>query len=294
MRTRIIRGVVLALSGVLILALLNIDFLVRRNQDYLIGHAEQALGRKMSIDKIEVSLWPFGARLENFAMADDPAFSSDDFLRAKDLQIELRFLPLIVGRLRLKRMILEAPLVTIVRNAAGQYNFASSGRNAKRDRASAEGGNQALAEKPDSLLFLVSSLSISDGTLRYRDLRNRGGLTATQINLKIDGFAWDEPFDIQLEAAVMAAKPNLKLKSRVGPVLGNHDYRDVPLDGGLEADAVDLGKVNSALPQLKKALPKPLQFDGVYTIKDLKFKGTLNHLSLKGAVTGTDASFRFE
>jgi hypothetical protein len=31
-----------------------------------------------------------------------------------------------------------------------------------------------------------------------------------------------------------------------------------------------------------------------YTIKDLKFKGTLNNLSLKGAVTGTDASFRFE
>jgi hypothetical protein len=92
----------------------------------------------------------------------------------------------------------------------------------------------------------------------------------------------------------MATKQNLKFKSRVGPIAGNRDYRDVFLDGDIRADALDLGKVNSALPQLKKALPKALRFDGVYTIDDLKFKGTLNHLSLKGAVTGTDASVRFE
>jgi hypothetical protein len=48
------------------------------------------------------------------------------------------------------------------------------------------------------------------------------------------------------------------------------------------------------VPQFRKALPRALRFDGIYTIKDLKFKGTLNNLSLKGAVTGTDASFRFE
>ena len=73
-----------------------------------------------------------------------------------------------------------------------------------------------------------------------------------------------------------------------------HVHRDVPFDGEIHADALDMGKVNTALPQFRKALPKALRFDGVYTIKDLKFKGTLNNLSLKGAVTGTDASFRFE
>ena len=92
----------------------------------------------------------------------------------------------------------------------------------------------------------------------------------------------------------MADKHNLKFKSRVGPIAGNRDYRDVPVDGEINADAFDMGKVNIALPQFRKALPKALRFDGVYTIKDLKFKGTLNNLSLKGAVTGTDASFRFE
>ena len=294
MRKRIIGAVVLAMSGVLVLTVLNVNFLVRRNKDYLIGQVEQALGRKITVDKIEVTLTPVGARLVNFAMADDPAFSAAAFLRAKDLQVDLRLLPLLIGQFRLKRLVLESPVITIVRDARGQYNFASNARNQKSDRESADSSKNASDRKQDSQLFLVASLNVSDGTLRYRDLKNGSELTATLINLKVNDFEWDEPFDIQLEAAVMAAKHNLKFKSRVGPIAGNRDYRDVPLDGDIRADALDLGKVNNAMPQLRKALPKALRFDGVYTIKDLKFKGTLNNLSLKGAVTGTDASFRFE
>ena len=58
MRKRIIGAVALALSGVLILAVLNVNFLVRRNKDYLTSRLEQALGRKITMDKIEVTLSP--------------------------------------------------------------------------------------------------------------------------------------------------------------------------------------------------------------------------------------------
>jgi len=294
MRKRIVGTVVLVFCGVLVLVILNLNFLVRHNKDYLIGRLEQALGRKISAEKIEVTFIPVGVRMVNFAMAADPAFSADPFLHAKDLQVDFRLLPLLIGRFRLKRLVLASPLIVIVRDTKGQYNFASSAADNKGDRDGPESGKGSSAQKQNSYLFLIALLNVSDGTLRYRDLKDGGELTATQINLKVTDFEWDEPFEIELEAAVMATKQNLKFKSRVGPIAGNRDYRDVFLDGDIRADALDLGKVNSALPQLKKALPKALRFDGVYTIDDLKFKGTLNHLSLKGAVTGTDASVRFE
>jgi uncharacterized protein involved in outer membrane biogenesis len=200
---------------------------------------------------------------------------------------------LFIGQFRLKRIALDSPLILIIRDGRGQYNFASNARNEKSDRKSTD-SRSGSAKKPDGRLLWMASLNVSDGTLRYRDLTNGGELTATQINLKVNDFEWDEPFDIELEAAVMAAKHNLKFKSRVGPIGGNRDYRDVPFDGDIRADALDLGKVNRALPQFRKTLPKALRFDGIYTFDDLKLKGTLNNLSLKGAVTGTDASFRFE
>jgi len=294
MRKRIVGGVALVLSSALILAVLNINFLVRRNKEYLIGRIEQALGRKITVDQIDVTLWPPGARLKNFAVAADPAFSAGEFLRAKDLRLDLRILPLLIGQFRLKGMVLESPLITIVRDARGRYNFTINAHNDNNERVNVHRGKKAPSEKEDGPLFLVAFLNISDGTLHYRDLQNGRELTATQIELKVTGFKQDEPFDVELEAAAMAAKPNLKFKSRIGPIAGARDYRDVPLDGDINADALDLGKVNTALPQFRKALPRALRFDGIYTIQGLKFKGTLNNLSLKGAVTGTDASFRFE
>ena len=294
MRKQIIVAVTAALAGVLGLALLNVNFLVQRNKEFLIGRAEQALGRKISVDHIEVTFWPVGARLANLALGDDPVFSTEDFLRAKALRVELRLLPLFIGQLRPKKMDLESPIITIVRDAQGRYNFGSRARDEKNGRQDDARSKKSRGEQQDSRLLWVPSFNISDGTLRFRDLTDGGELSATQINLKITDFESVEPFEIQLEAAVNAATPNLHLKSWIGSIAENPDFRDVPLAGEINATELDLGKVNKALPQFRKALPRALRFDGIYTIKELKFRGTLNNLSLKGAVTGTDASFRFE
>jgi uncharacterized protein involved in outer membrane biogenesis len=294
MHKRIIVAVAAALAGVLVLALLTVNFLVQHNRDYLIGRAEQALGRKVSTDQIEVTYWPVGARLKNFALPDDPAFSTENFLLAKDLRVELRLLPLFIGQFRPKRIALDSPRITIVRDAAGSYNFARAARNEKKVLGRAGATKISSLEKQVSQLLLTPSLTISDGTLRYRDLRDGGELVVSRIDLKVSDYEQDQLLEIQLEAAVIASKPNFQLKSRIGPMAGNRDYRNVPLDGEINADALDLGKFNKALPQFRKALPRALRFDGIYTIKELKFTGTLNHLSLKGTVTGTDGSFRFE
>jgi uncharacterized protein involved in outer membrane biogenesis len=294
MRKRIIVAAAAALAGVLGLALLNVNFLVRRNKDFLLERAEQALGRKISVDQIEVTFWPVGARLVNFVLADDPAFSTEDFLRAKALRVELRLLPLFIGQFRSKKMDLESPIITVVRDAQGQYNFANRARHERNRRQDADSSKNLREEQRDSRFLWVPAFNISDGTLRFRDLTDGGELTATQIKLKTSDFESGEPFEIELEAAVNAAKPNLQLRSQIGSIAENRDFRDVPLAGEINADDLDLGKVNKALPQFRKALPRALRFDGIYTIKELKFRGTLNNLSLKGAVTGTDASFRFE
>jgi len=294
MRKRIINIVLLALASVLILAALSVNFLVRHNKDFLLGQLEQAFSRRISADTLDVTFTPFSARLKNFAIADDSTASGGDLLRATDTQVELRILPLFIGQFRIKKIALESPLITIVRNTSGRYNYERQARDEKSDRDGTNRSKKASTTKQDSQSFLVASLNISNGTLRYHDLNSGSELTVTQIKLKVSDIESDEPVEIELDAAVMAAKVNLRFNSRIGPITGIQDYRDFPIDGAVNADALDLGKVNRALPHFRKALPRHLRFDGIYDIKDLKFKGTLNGLSLKGAISGTDASVRFE
>jgi uncharacterized protein involved in outer membrane biogenesis len=295
MRKKIISGLIIAIGALLILALLNVNLLVERNKTYLLAKAEQSLGLKISPDRIEVTLWPLGARLVDVIVSADPALSTDDLLRAKAIEIDLQFLPLLMGRLRPRKIVLDAPAMTIVRDESGRYNFASSPQHGKNHGNSGISDREPSAEKQDRpSFFIVTPLKISNGTLRYRDLRTGREVTATQINFKVDGAGLDEALEVELEAALMSANTNMKLKATVGPVAAAQDYRDVPIDGKIQVEALDMGRINAAMPQFKKALPQALQFDGIYSTKELIFKGSLNHLSLKGAVTGTDASVRFE
>jgi len=283
-----------ALAALVALALLSVDFLARVHPDFLRRRAEEALGRKLSVGRIELSFFPPGARLSDLSIADDPAFSAGDFLSAKNVTIELRLLPLFLGRLRAARIALDAPTVAIVRDARGRYNFSGSERERKEPGRKRGNGAAPSSEAREIWLPPAPAMEISNGTLRFRDLTEAGELVATRIDLTLDGFDVEEPFELQFEAALAADRPNLRLKSRIGPIAGLHDYRDVPIAGELNAVDLDVGKINRAAPKLKKALPRALRFDGVYTIQELRFSGTLNRLSLKGAVTGTDASFRFE
>ena len=294
MRKRTISIVLLTLAGALVLAALSANFLLRHNKDFLLGRLEQAFSRRISADTIDVTNTPFGARLKNFAIADDSTSSGGDLLRAANTQVELRILPLFIGQFRIKKIALESPLITIVRDANGRYNYERQARDEKSERDRANRRKKGSTTKQDSQPFLVASWNISNGTLRYHDLNSGSELTVSQIRLKVSDFEADEPVDIELDAAVMTANVNLRFNSRIGPITGIQDYRDFPIDGAIHADALDLGKVNRALPQFRKSLPRHLRFDGIYDIKDLKFKGALNNLSLKGAISGTDASVRFE
>jgi hypothetical protein len=53
----IIGGVLFALCAIVVLALLNLNSLINRNKDYFLSQAEQALGRKVSVGDVGVTLW---------------------------------------------------------------------------------------------------------------------------------------------------------------------------------------------------------------------------------------------
>ncbi len=124
-----IAAVILLILGALVaFAVLNLGRLVKSNKDYILAQAEQALGRKVAVEDIGVTVWGgIGIRLKNFALADDRAFSKKDALRAADLQVNVEFFPLLWKEVRVTRLILRKPVIRLIRNKKGTLNFASLG-----------------------------------------------------------------------------------------------------------------------------------------------------------------------
>ncbi|HVO95094.1 MAG TPA: AsmA family protein, partial [Terriglobales bacterium] len=297
MRKWIIAGVIaIALAGIVIAALLNLNSLIARNRDFLIGQAQQALGRRISVGEIEATLFTgLGVRLKNFAMADDPAYSTGEFVRAKDLQVSLRFWPLLRKEFQVKSMVLHEPVIQIIRDANGEFNFSTIGKKPKEPKPAREKEPKEPAPEgaKDRSAFLVSLVNISDGDIHYLDKKDGSDLRVRQIDLEVEDFAYDEPFSIKLAAAVFADKQNVKLKTKVGPIGTGADFAQVPLNGELELDPLDMSQLNKALPRLKKSLPKELGLSGVFSVKSLKFNGKLKDLGLNGSIDGTRGALRY-
>ena len=285
-------SILLVLIVVAFIALLNVNALIARNKGYLIEQAEGALGRKISVDQVQATIFSgIGARLTNFAMADDPTYASGDFVRAKDLQIIVEFWPLLRKSVQVKQVILHDPVIQIVRNRDGNFNFSTIGKKAKAKKDEREKEERAPREEQSALL--ISLVDISNGNIRYLDKKNGTDMQAKQIDLKIEDFDFAKPFSVKLKAAIYADKQNFTLKSTIGPIGQRVDVANIPVDGEIDIDPLNMTQLRATLPIMKSAMPRELDVSGVYRVKDLKFKGTLNNLALDGQLEGTNGALRY-
>ncbi len=287
--------VIVAMAVAAAAALLNINYFVARNKGYLIEQAEQALGRKVFVSDVQATIFTgIGVRLTDFAMSDDPAFSSDHSIRARDLQVNVKFWPLLKRELQVKRIILHKPVIRIVRNPQGNFNFSSVGKSTKEKKDIVEKktkeGSRDQAGQPG---FWVSLVDISDGEIRYTDRKDGGDLQVRQIDLKVEDLELDRPFSVKLAAALYADRQNVAFATAVGPLRADGDFNQIPLKGEIDVDPLNVSRLNEALPKLKSALGKDLDLSGEFRVKNLKFHGSLNNLSLNGEIEGSNGVLRY-
>ncbi len=289
----IIGGVLFALCAIVVLALLNLNSLVNRNKDYFLNQAEQALGRKVSVGDVGLTLWGgVGLTLRKFTMADDPSFSSSDFIRAEDLQINVKLLPLLRKDFQVKRLILHKPVIQVIRNKEGRFNFATIGKD-KREKPKEEDKTEKERKSSPPPVLLIAVVDISGGELRYLDRKAGTDFRANQIDFKVKDFDLNRPFSAELAAALFSEKQNFRIQAEIGPIGSQTNFGDIFVDGKADIESLDFGKLQSNLPAVREALPKDMDVSGIVTARDLRLKGTLKKLSLKGALDGTGAALNF-
>ena len=93
----IIIAVVVVLLLIVIVAL---PFLIDVNQfkPKLQSDLGTALGRKVEVGNIKLAIFSGGVAIDDLAISDDPAFSRELFLKAKQLTVGVNLIPLIFSK----------------------------------------------------------------------------------------------------------------------------------------------------------------------------------------------------
>jgi len=154
-------ALVLGLTGLAVVAagswaLRRLDTPEARSE--LAARAGAALGTRVRVEDVEIRLLS-GVRLEGVGVSN-PAPFKGDLLTAESVSLRHRLLPLLSGRLVVDRLELRRPVLSLVADSRGVFNYERLGT-----RASAAG--EAPTALP--LRLVLSRFSIREGTLRVSD-----------------------------------------------------------------------------------------------------------------------------
>jgi AsmA protein len=164
-------GVVVLLLIALLIAL---PFLVdlSQYQDQYRPIIEDALNRKIALQHMRLTIWPrIGVRMAGFSVLDDPAFSGGPFASLTSLDVGVKLMPLMSGKVEVEEITLRDPIITVVKNRNGVMNVSTIGRSGVAVPETPSRAPIPSTEGPLKILALlaVDRVSIVGGRLTYQD-----------------------------------------------------------------------------------------------------------------------------
>jgi len=172
----------------------------------------KSLGRTVQLGHLSVSIFSGSLIAVAPAIADDPVFSTQPFLTAKNIRIGIETGPFLLHReLHIRSFAIDQPKIMLVRAENGTWNYSTLGRQGNSKAGSAETSNSI----PN---LTVSRIDITDGTVTVDTLPSRGQPHVyTDLNVSAQNFslASTVPFTV---SGKLPGGGTLEISGNAGPM----------------------------------------------------------------------------
>jgi AsmA protein len=304
------RKVLIAIAVIVVViiagaAIFVATFDVNKYRGTIQAQLQQHLGRPVQLGDMHLKLFPPGITVQNLAIADDPRFNSDaPFVKASQLDVSVKLLPLLHKDVQIRSLNLERPTVNLVKNKAGQWNFASLGHpeqtgnpppaqpNAttpKPAQPQPTSSQQPASQQPASQQqqFSLGDLVIKDGEVSLLDQTQGSAPTLyNHIDVKLSDFSPNTPFNVDaIVHMVGAGEQAITLHGKGGPI-NSQDATLTPFHGTLELKNVGVSDFTKFLNS-----PAANGTDGVLT-GETKIDSDGGKLTAKGQTNIQNAKVR--
>ena len=185
-----LKWIAIVIVAVLVI-LMIVPFLIPINKfkPTIESKASDALGRKVQLGNLSLSLLTGSVGIDDVSVSDDPKFNPGPFLTAKTVKVGVELIPLIFSQqLNVTEITVVNPQVTMLKDPSGRWNFSSIGGASTKTVPKSAPANSGSASA-DSLA--IGKLRLEDGQItlgntnsRKRTVFNKVNLTATEVAMK--------------------------------------------------------------------------------------------------------------
>ncbi len=194
-------------------------------------------GRPFSVgDDLRLSLFPWaGISLSAVHLGNTPEFAEKEFVTVKSFEIRVKLLPLISKDIQIKRFILSAPQIVLVKNKDGRVNWSPPGKLKEKPPAEKSQKTSASADTDTGLPIknlTVGDFSIKNGSIIWIDHSANVRKEITEVNMGLKEVSFDRP--VKLSFSALVDNQPLSINGNVGPIGQDFKQAKIPLDLNFE------------------------------------------------------------
>jgi AsmA protein len=234
---------ILAIVVVVIVVLLAVaPFLIPVNQfrPEIEDKLSAAVGRKVQIGNLSLSLFTGSLGADNLSIADDPKFSSSPFLTAKSLNVGVEMMPLITSRqMHVTGITIDTPQVTLLREPSGKWNYSTFGAASK---------TKTQTQTPETSEFSVKKLELKNGEIIVGSTNFPKRSTYSNVKVTASDVSMKSKFPVTVSAGLPGGG-GFKLDGMIGP-FDEADTDLTPVEGKISVNGMNLGSTGFLDPSL--------------------------------------------
>ncbi len=270
---RVLAAVVVVLAAIVVIT----PFLVNAEtfRPLLEREISGAVGRQVTLGHLSFSLLSGSLTAKAIRVADNPAFQSGPFLQAKAFKISLSVGALLFRRkLNIKSFVAESPVIRLVSNRQGIWNFSTLGQARRQAPAnSSRGGSASNA--------VVGDLRIRNGTVIVSSAPATGApFVYRKVNVTVQNLSYQQPMPFSISAD-LPGSGRLRLSGSAGPI-NRQNAMATPLSASLAIQHFD--------PVRAGVLPAS---EGITMIIDAAAQAHSDGKRLTGSGRASAANWRF-
>ena len=169
--------------------------------------AEKKLNRQVQLGDVKVSIFS-GIVLKDLVVMEKGG--KEPFVKARQVRLKYQFWPLLSKRVVVDQILLDAPIISIIRMPDGSFNY--SDITARKEPAATE----AKPEGKKELNLLVSQVSLTKGEVTFEDRQADPSRPFTykvgDVEISSNDISLDKPFSFMAKARITGASVEMNGK----------------------------------------------------------------------------------
>jgi AsmA protein len=245
--------------GIAVLALIVIVLVlpffipVNKFRPTIEAKASEALGRKVQLGDLSLSILGGSLGIDNLSISDDPKFSSAPFLTAKKVKVGVEMIPLIFSQqVNVTEITIEGPQVMMLKDPSGKWNFSSIGGNSapgqEKPETSGSGAGSSGSSNNMAESLSIKKLALDDGQITLGNTNSKKRTVYNKVNLTATDVSMNSNFPVVFSMEGPGGG-TMKIDGKVGPV-DQKDAAFTPQDVKLTISNLNLATTGILDPSL--------------------------------------------